>query len=132
MESDNHDMVASKLGSDDKTRNTAAKPKTRIGKIGGNTELGIESSKQAVASPTKVTGHMKTKMNTELGSDRMRQQESISKASEPARVGRSTMQALSPSSTRETSQERANRKREQLKRELESKGQAGAKKKRKF
>ena len=132
MESDNHDMVASKPGLDDKTRNTAAKPKTRIGKIGGKTNLGTESSKPAVASPTKVTGPMKTKVNTEPGSDRMKQRESILKASEPSRVGRSTVQPRSPSPTRETSQERANRKREQLKRELESKGQASAKKKRKF
>ena len=132
MEIDNHDMVTSNPGLDDKTRNTAAKPKTRIGKIGGNTNLGTESSKPAVASPTKVTGPMKTKVNTELGSDKMKRRESILEASEPTRVGRSTMQPRNPSPTREASQERANRKREQLKRELESKGQAGAKKKRKF
>lgn len=132
MESDNQDIVLSKPDLDDKTRNTAAKPKPRIGKIGGKTNLATGSSKPAVASPTKVTCPVKTKVNNEPGSDRMKQRESILKGSEPARVGRSAVQPRKPSPTRETSQERANRKREQLKRELESKGQAGAKKKRKF
>lgn len=132
MESDNHDMVASEPGLDHKTRNTVAKQQIRIGKIGGKTNFGTESSKPAVANPTKVTGPMKTKVIPEPGFDRMKQRESILNASEPSRVGRSTVQPRSPSPMRETSQERANRKREQLKRELESKGQANAKKKRKF
>ena len=132
MESDNQAMLAPKLGLDDKTRKIVAKPKPRIGKIGGNTNLGTESSKPAVANPTKVTGPMKTGENTEPGSNGMKERESILKTSEPTRVGRPTAQPRSSSPTRETSQERANRKREQLKRELESKGQAGAKKKRKF
>ena len=132
MESDNQAMVASKLGLDDKTRNTAAKSRPRIGKIGGKANLYTESSKPAVASPTRLTGPMITKVNTETGSDKTKQRGSTLKASEPTRIGRPTVQPRSPSPTRETSQERANRKREQLKRELESKGQAGAKKKRKF
>ncbi len=131
-EIDNQHMVASKPVLNDKTSSTAAKPKPRIGKIGGKANLDKESSKPAVASPANVAGPMKTKVNAKPDSDTMNERESILKASEPARVGRATVQPRSPSPTRETSQERANRKRERLKRELESKGQAGAKKKRKF
>ena len=120
MQIDHQHMVASKSGFFDKTSNTAAKPKPRIGKIGGKTDFDKESSKPAVATPAKPD------------SDRINEREAISKASESARVGRAAAQPRSPSPTRETSQERANRKRERLKRELESKGQAGAKKKRKF
>ena len=132
MEYDNQRMVASKPDLNDKMSNTAAKPKPRIGKIGGKTNLDTKSSKPALASPAKVAGPMRIKVHTKSDSDRTNERESIPKASEPARVGRATVQPRSPSPTRETSQERANRKREKLKRELESKGQAGARKKRKF
>ena len=129
MDSDNQAMVAPKLGLDDKKM---AKPKSRIGKIGGKINSGTESSKPAGANPIKVTGPTKIGENTEPGSIRMKQREPILKPSEPTRVGRPTMQPPSSSPIRETSQERANRKREQLKRELESKCEAGAKKKRKI
>ena len=132
MEYDNQQMVASRPGPNDKMSNTAAKPKPRIGKIGGKTNFDTKSSKPALASPAKVAGPMRTKVNTKTKSDRTNERESILLPSGPARVGRATVQPRSPSPTRETSQERANRKREQLKRELESKGHAGAKKKRKF
>ena len=132
IEYDNQHMVASAPGSNDKMSNTTAKPKPRIGKIGGKNNPHTKSSKPALASPAKLAGPMRTKVNTKPDSDRTNERESIVKASEPARAGRVTVQPRSPSPIRETSQERANRKREQLKHELESKGQAGAKKKRKF
>ena len=132
LEYDNQYMVASKPGLNDKTSHTTAKPKPRIGKIGGKTNFGTKSSQPALASPAKLAGPIRPKVNIRPDSDRKNERESIIKASEPARVGRATVQARSSSPIRETSQERANRKREQLKRELESKGQAGAKKKRKF
>ncbi|KAL8763909.1 MAG: hypothetical protein Q9184_000352 [Pyrenodesmia sp. 2 TL-2023] len=50
----------------------------------------------------------------------------------PEPRGRPLKQPESPPSPRETSRERADRKREQLKRELEEKSRLGAKKKRKF
>ena len=132
MEYENQRTVASTPVLNDKMGNTAAKPKPRIGKIGGKTNSDTKSSKPALASPTKAKGHMKIKKHTKSNSDRTNEQESIPKASEPARVGRATVQPRSPSPTKETSQERANRKRVMLKRELESKGQAAARKKRKF
>ena len=132
METDNQVIVTSELGLDDETRNTAAESKPRIGKIGGKTNMNTERGKPAVASPTRVTGPMITQVNIEPVSDRTKQRRGTLKASEPVRIGRPTVQTRSPSPMRETSQERANRKREQLKRELESKGQASAKKKRKF
>ncbi len=132
IEYDNQHTVASKPGLNDKTSNITAKPKPRIGKIGGKTNLDTKSSKPALANSAKVAGPMRTKVNTRPDSDRTNEREAIIKASEPARVGRAIVQPRSHSPIRETSQERANRKREQLKRELESKGQAGAKKKRRF
>ena len=132
MKYDNQHMLVSEPVLDDKTSSTTTKPKPRIGKIGGKNNPDTKSTKPALVSPAKLGGSMGTKMNSRPDTDRTNERESIVKASEPARVGRVTVQPRSPSPIRETSQERANRKREQLKRELESKGQAGAKKKRKF
>ena len=132
IENDNQHMVAAAPDPNDKMSNITAKPKPRIGKIGGKNNPDTKISKAALASPAKVAGPMRANMNTRPDFDRMNERESIVKVSETARAGRVTALPRSPSHFRETSQERANRKREQLKRELESKGQAGAKKKRKF
>ena len=132
IEYDSQHMVAAAPDLNDKMTNTTAKPKPRIGKIGGKNNPDTKISKPALAGLAKIAGPVRTKVNTKPDLDRTNERESIVKASEAARAGRVTAQPRSPSPTRETSQERANRKREQLKRELESKGQAGAKKKRKF
>ncbi|KAL8814569.1 MAG: hypothetical protein Q9223_006215 [Gallowayella weberi] len=91
------------------------KPKTTLGRIGGISKASISPGKPklgqigGVAKPIEMQSEVSTLRATEL----------------PKR-------SKSPILTRESSPERANRKREELKRELESKGKNGIKKKRKF
>ena len=107
--------------------------KAKLGKIGGKPKndrdqepnldthriAKIPTSKQSVSSHRSIENDV-TKSespNKDIGSPR---------------TGRAATQLELSSSPRESSQDRANRKREQLKRELESKSQAGTKKKRRF
>lgn len=125
--------AASRPIKDDMTEKAplAPKPKAKLGKIGGkakttsNTSINPSSSNGISPKPEEIkpTLHTRLKSQTEKGSV---------PADERARGARATVRPESFSLPRETSQERANRKREQLKRELEIKSQAGAKKKRKF
>ncbi|KAL9006850.1 MAG: hypothetical protein Q9188_000381 [Gyalolechia gomerana] len=94
-------------------------PKLRgtLGRIGGTSKPSLPSSKPKLG---KIGGI----------SDTARPLKPEFKSPEPR--GRSPVQKRSPSSPRETSQERADKKREQLKRELAEKSRLGAKKKRKF
>ena len=95
--------------------------KPRLGKIGGKGMLGnlggtTSNKQEAFVSPKQEA----------------RDQNASPQPVEPEGRGRTAQQPPEPSPPRETSQERANRKREQLKRELESKSQAAIKKKRRF
>lgn len=131
------------------------KSKPKLGKIGGK---GKTSSPKTPALPTskpklgKIGGGGKlakvhgigpvSGQNEDAASDmpedpvspkrEVRDRTAAPKTLEPEKRGRTVQQPSERSPPRETSQERANRKREQLKRELESKSQAATKKKRRF
>ncbi|CAF9934435.1 MAG: hypothetical protein ALECFALPRED_005946 [Alectoria fallacina] len=94
----------------------------RLGKIGGT---GSGSNQHEGAPSNRSEDPVSPKRET-------RDQTAAPMPSEPERRGRKIQRPPEPSPPRETSQERANRKREQLKRELESKSQAATKKKRRF
>ncbi|KAL9011369.1 MAG: hypothetical protein Q9173_003778 [Seirophora scorigena] len=94
-----------------------SRPKGVLGNIGG-------ASKPSVSPGKPKIGHI-TGANTSIKS-------SMPAAKSPAPKGSVAKQPKTPPSPRETSQERADKKREQLKRELEEKSKLGVKKKRKF
>ncbi|KAL8937442.1 MAG: hypothetical protein Q9211_003687 [Gyalolechia sp. 1 TL-2023] len=99
------------------SQHQSLKPKGMLGRIGGAPKPSLPSSKPKL-------GRIGRMGNT------ARPQKPESKSPEPR--ARSPVQKGSSSPLRETSQERADKKREQLKRELEEKSRLGAKKKRKF
>ena len=108
----------------------ATKPKRKLGKIGGQKaakhgDIVLEKSLDHNDASTKPSG--------KIGADNPEPEHS-SKASD-ARLtarGRPNVAEKSAASLRETSEERANRNRERLKRELDSKNNAASKKRRKF
>ena len=115
-----------KDGSPDAPAIPTSKPK--LGKIGGkgkgsgvglvsgqNKSTALTSQEDSVSSKQGATDPLAAPMSME-----------------PERRGRTAEQPPEPSPPRETSQERADRKRAQLKRELESKSHAAVKKKRRF
>ncbi|KAI4286730.1 MAG: hypothetical protein L6R35_004015 [Caloplaca aegaea] len=95
----------------------SSRPKGVLGNIGG-------ASKSKV-SPVKTNiGH--------IGGASIIKHSSKSASKSPEPKANLTKQPETPPSPRETSQDRADKKREQLKRELEEKSKLGVKKKRKF
>lgn len=117
-----------KDGSSDTLVATASKPeiskiggKGRLGRIGGIVSVSSQSGEVASIEPQNPVSPTRER----------RDQTAAPSILEPER-SRTVQRHTEPSPPRETSQERANRKREQLKRELESKSQATARKKRKF
>ena len=157
MELDDDGLTASASAIDSIAAETplVSNPKSKLGKIGGK---GKDSSPESHAVLTskpkvgKIGGKGKLGKVGGLGSISIQNEGAASNISEdPVNPkceasdqtaatmslksetrGRTVPRPLEPSPPRETSQERANRKREQLKRELESKSQAAAKKKRRF
>lgn len=93
------------------------KPKGMLGRIGGAPKPTISPNEPKLGQIRGTNKSGKSPMPA-------------SKSPEPR--SRLVKQPGSPPSPRETSQERANKKREQLKRELEEKSKLGVKKKRKF
>lgn len=112
--------------------NTLVAPtsKAKLGRIGGKGKLGKVGGIASVSG--QDDGAASTKPHDPVSPTReTRDQTDALNKSEPER-SRTVQRHPEPSPPRETSQERANRKREQLKRELESKSQATTRKKRKF
>jgi len=103
------------------------KSKTKLGRIGGRPKS--DSNKESDATPRRDTATPFSKLGAQA---EVHGYESTKPQRDSVRFGRAGNQPQTPSQPRESSQDRANRKREQLKRELESKRQTGAKKKRKF
>ncbi|KAL8873717.1 MAG: hypothetical protein Q9174_000848 [Haloplaca sp. 1 TL-2023] len=101
-----------------------AKPKGTLGRIGGGGGGG-GGGKQSVSPHKSSLGHIGAAKKTVEPVKR------ASESPEPPR-GRESTAHKSPSPTKETSQERADKKREMLKRQLEEKSRVGVKKKRKF
>ena len=154
MDLDDESLSASASDIDKSPAKTHPTPKTRqkLGKIGGK---GKDCSPDAPAIPTskpklgKIGGKGKGGgvglLSSQNESTAWKKQEDIvsskqeatdphaaPKSMEPERRGRTAEQPPEPSPPRETSQERADRKRAQLKRELENKSHTAVKKKRRF
>ena len=120
MELDEPDVVS-------QDTDEATKPKRKLGKIGG--QKAATHSDIVLGKSNNTT----TKPSGDVGADTSNPEHS-SKALD-ARItarGRPDIAQESATSTRETSEERANRNRERLKRELDSKNNAATKKRRKF
>lgn len=105
--------------------------KPKLGKIGGKGKLGKVGGTGSVSDKNESAPSNRPQ---DLVSPKREasNQTAAPIISEPERSGRTVQRPSEPSPPRETSQERANRKRAQLKRELESKSQAATKKKRRF
>ncbi|KAL9595619.1 MAG: hypothetical protein Q9219_006325 [cf. Caloplaca sp. 3 TL-2023] len=88
-----------------------------LGRIGGGSKPSMPPSKPVIGR---------------IGGAKTRESFPEPKPKSPEQRGRPRTEERSSSPIRETSQERADKKREQLKRELEEKSKLGAKKKRKF
>ena len=113
-------------GKDSPTEISAApKPKSKLGKIGENAKLG------KIGATGFAAGLNQPKRSVSPESEAL-DQNVAPKTLERERKSRSDQLLRDHSPPRETSQERANKKREMLKRELESKSQAVPKKKRRF
>ncbi|KAL8952801.1 MAG: hypothetical protein Q9222_001305 [Ikaeria aurantiellina] len=101
----------------DANKQTSVKPKGVLGKLGGNPRPDSSSNKPKLG---------------QIGGLNPLNKPSILPMESSERKGRLRKQSKSPSPPRETSQERADKKREELKRQLEEKSKTGVKKKRKF
>ena len=135
MDVDDDAMVGLKATSNNKTIAqvpSVSKPKPKLGKIGGKGNADKERGSQRAARQSEPPLSVEAQPNNKPDGKEGNVRESTLKTPEIARLGRVTTQFQAPSPPRETEQERANKKREQLKRELESESHAGAKKKRKF
>ena len=110
---------------------TVPAPKPKLGKIGGKGKLGKVGGTGAVYSQNESTA---PRMQEDPLSPKQGTKGRIvaPTSRDPMMRGRMVQQPPEPSPPRETSQERADRKRAQLKRELENKSQAAIKKKRRF
>ena len=120
MELDEPDVV-------DQDTDEATKPKRKLGKIGG--QKAAKHSDIVLERSSNTT----TKPSGEVGADNSEPGHS-SKASDALLTTRDRPKVAEEgtASLRETSEERANRNRERLKRELDSKNNAASKKRRKF
>ena len=107
-----------------------SKAKAKLGKIGGKGKASKEKENGSQANPNPHTPSRVFEIQNNQSADGTTEASANSKA-ETARIGRVAIKAQD-SATRESSQERANKKREQLKRELDAKSAAGSKKKRRF
>ena len=103
--------------------------KSKLGKIGGNAKLGKIGATGFAAGQNQGATLNQSSMSSK---SEALDQNVVPKSLERERKGRTDQLFRDYSPPRETSQERANKKREMLKRELESKSQAVPKKKRRF
>ena len=131
MLSDTEDITSPKKVTTNTSSESRSIPKSKpkLGKIGGKAKSNIQREVQSStfeSEPTKLE---------RLQDGNQQEADTIERKRPTAQNGRptsSTEYSKTPSPPRATSEERANRKREQLKRELESKSQKAVKKKRKF
>lgn len=111
---------------------TIPKPKSKLGRIGGKGRLekGSGTDNNTMEERPTISTNLTRIVPADLKSEVEKQvSEDVLGVT---RLGRPNIWSKSPVAPRENSQERANRKREQLKRELENKSSAALKKKRKF
>lgn len=128
-------LASPEQSSNEKARARSDRPtsKIKLGKIGNKSK--VDSAKEFSKPDTKI----KILSPLELGGDACQQVESSMVSTSDGlgitssqRFGRAIAQVTSPSPPRESSQDRAQRKRAQLKRELEDKSKVMGKKKRRF
>ena len=118
-----------RIGSDVSEPAATIKQKGKLGKIGGRSK-----AEKPVESKAPLHNDLDTisdKAEIRVPS-RMKDSSPAGKHIDAARAGRASTRAEISSPPRESSRDRANRKREQLKRELELNSSVGAKKKRRF
>lgn len=106
--------------------------KIRLGKIGVKSKPGRMGASEAVPKESEAALSNTRRDNVSPKKEQEKKSLSVPAIAGMERAGRVSQRPQSLSPPRETSQERANRKRELLKRELENKSQAAKKKKRKF
>jgi len=109
------DDSTNRAGNDRVTQPSPSKPKGKLGKIGGHRKVDKEPEEQTVANDTAASYASRPKKE-------------VSNAESGSESGRGSVKKPK----RETSEDRADRNRERLKRELEEKGKVVIKKKRKF
>jgi hypothetical protein len=134
MDLDREAIIGSKLTSNNKKvvrASSVLKAKARLGKIGGKGNAGNGSDSKGVACQSQSASSVQPQPNGKPEGNEGDWGKST-KTPKSGRVDKATVQPQTPSPSRESEQERANKKREQLKRELETKSHAAAKKKRKF
>ena len=134
MDLDRKAIVGSKVTSNNKKAvwaSSVPKAKARLGKIGGKGNAGNGSDSQGLACQSQSASSVQPQPN---GKPEGNEGDwgKPTKTPESGRINEATGQPKTPSPPRESEQERADKKREQLKRELESKSHAAAKKKRRF
>ena len=110
---------------------TIPTPKARLGKIGGKGTLGKLGGTGSVSGQNESIASNKQE-DVVSPKQEARDRVAVPQSMVPESRGRTVQPPPEPSSPRETSQERANRKRAQLKRELENKNQTAVKRKRRF
>ena len=108
-----------------------SKPKSKLGKIGGKKTIEIAHGSSQSELSIRF-GHDKASPAEKSAPKPQQLRAKTSPAPKAESMGRTATPAGDPSLPRETSQERADRNREQLKRQLDSKSQLATKKKRKF
>ena len=130
---DAHTLSKGKSPAETKMSQSPDRPrlKSRLGKIGGKKRAEMTDHPQETELEVRPTSG---RPYTENGVPYRIPQSTAATLPSPktGSRGRTTTPARSASPPRETSEERANRNREQLKRQLDSKAQAGNKRKRKF
>ena len=109
---------------------TVPRPKTKLGKIGGRSKAHKDDKSQQGGHRESSAPRSKSELSIRKCVEEDLQRNSPTNDSDRIEGARAKPEASPP--RRESSQERANRKREQLKRELQDKSQASAKKKRRF
>ena len=130
------DLAAdTKIFADDNPAETSAVPKSKgkLGKIGGKSTIArdYEPNDDSYLDANSPVSKGDAASYQRIESDTAKFK-SPRKIPGPARIGRVGGKVEAPPPPRESSRDRADKKREQLKRELESKSLAGAKKKRRF
>ncbi|KAL2042108.1 hypothetical protein N7G274_005296 [Stereocaulon virgatum] len=134
MDLDRKAIVGSKVTSNNKKvvqASNVPKVKARLGKVGGKVNAGNGSDSKGVACQSRSASSSQPQPNGKPEGNQGDWGKPI-QTPESGRADQAIVQPENYSPPRESEQERANKKREQLKRELESKNHVAAKKKRKF
>lgn len=109
-----------------------SKPKAKLGKIGGFGKIGRIRGSQTQDSRLVAASSGESSLTSRQNLKREDERLPTPDAAKSEKLARVKIPPQTSSPPQETHDQKANKKRERLKRELESKSQVGAKKKRKF